>query len=93
MLRRNDPKVVKLREDREKARVWLGILTLGCGEYLKGCYYSDEIMIAVSHINTELVQAAQEYKKLDKAYEPYWRRCRRVNSVRKPKKVVAKKVA
>jgi hypothetical protein len=83
----------RLREERNKARVWFDILSLGCGEYLKGCHWNvDEVLAAVDRVNTDLVQAAKECDRLDTSYRPYWGK-RRKRAIPAKSKNVAKKIA
>lgn len=92
-MKRDDPKKLKLRGDRERARLWLEILCQGIGKSLmdRECRYSEDIRGIIERVNGELIEAVSASERAEKAYEPYWSRGRVRISGRKPK--TAKKKA
>lgn len=89
-MRRDNPKVVKLRTDRERTSLWLEILTKGIGNILADrCNYPEDAREVVAVVNSALVPAIDAAQAASEAYMPY-RRMRRVR-IRPAKKNKAKK--
>jgi hypothetical protein len=87
-MRRDDPKRLKLRGDREQAQAWLDILCKGIGAELSGGYRQcpEDFRLLISRVNGELLEALIAVEKADEAYCPYWNRRRfRTYPVRKRK--------
>jgi hypothetical protein len=85
-MRRNDPKRLKLRGDRERAQLWLDILCKGIGEQLSHSWREcpDDVRSIINRVNGELLEALIAVEKADKAYQPY--RIRRMVRVHRPRK-------
>ena len=89
-MKRNDPKILKLKTERDRAAEWLNILRIGLGHALADGYQQEPetLRLLVDRINKDLVAAICEVETTQKAYEPYlpWRRRRIVRPRRRAKK-------
>jgi hypothetical protein len=87
-MKRDDPKRLKLRGDRQRAQAWLDILCKGIGKKLVDDGYSSEpedVRETIKLVNGELLEALIASEKAEAAYRPYWSR-RRVRTYRVPKR-------
>ena len=92
MKRQADPKQEKIRAERNRAALWLDVLSKGIGLALQeDCRYRhEETQPIIDLVNGPLAEAVADAQRAEKAYEPYWaRRRRRVSIGRKPKKKAA----
>ena len=95
-MKKDDPKYLKAREDREKANTWLEILCHGIADRLKDAYDAETVGDLIDGpINIDLRAAVHAREAADKAYEPYRmrRRFRRIANSKRPKSPVALKVS
>ena len=94
MLRRTeDPKRLAAEQRRDRAQLWLEILSSGIGHAMQQTdrrYYPETMRGVIERVNGELCEAVDEAEAAEKAYEPYWRRRSR-RMYNKPKKKAAKK--
>ena len=94
-MKRDDPKVLKLRADRERAETRLNILMKGIGlELQQGCgrcYDSEDLLVLIDIVNGELLPAIKATHAAQEAYRPYWGRVRRLHNRRVAKKNPRKK--
>lgn len=87
--KRDDPKRLKLRDERERATAWVEILCKGIGHALADGYRhegSEDVRRIIARVNGELAEAVDALDRAEKAYEPYWARRRRVSLGHRVKK-------
>jgi hypothetical protein len=84
--RKDDPKREKLRAERNRTELRLGVLSAGIGkafvDYGGGRYAADELRPVIDLVNGELMEAIKHAESAEKAYEPYWSR-RRIHRIRR----------
>lgn len=90
-MRRDDPKRLKLRAERERAEAWLDVLCKGFGHSLADGYgwRTDELRPLIELIQAQMIPAIEDVEAAEKAYAPYWRRRRTVMHRRKKAKTKA----
>jgi len=89
MMRRDNPKILKLQAERSKTQTRLDMLCKGIGHSLADFSYreGEQVRELIDLVNTELVPAVKAAEAANKAYQPYWgRRRRRVYRPRRKRK-------
>ena len=82
-MKRDDPKVKKLRAARNAAMTRVEVLTKGIARTLENGYWleMEELQPILDIINNELVAAVKQYEAATEAYRPFMSR-RRVHKFR-----------
>jgi len=83
--RREAPAKTKARLERDKATLWLEVVSIGIARKLRDAYDPEELREVIRLVNTDLIEALEAKEKAEKAYEPFWTRVRFTRRAKKVK--------
>lgn len=82
--RKEDPKRIAARKERDRAGTWLEVVCKGTAEFLKeiSWRYPEDLRESLEYPLSRLDEAIDEAEHAWKAFEPYWRYTRRRVGIR-----------